>query len=98
MTSGRPSPPTERMARSTSSSPNRCVVTSSSGKRFDAEQDRNGTGAGGAIERNIDALAAGDSRDARERVFLLHIDDVIGAEFLRDVHARSVLGRAGDDN
>src|SRR5262249_23578743 len=36
ITSGTPSPPTERMARSTSFSPNRWVVTSSSGKRLDA--------------------------------------------------------------
>ncbi len=36
ITSGRPSPPTERMARSTSFNPKRWVVTSSSGKRFEA--------------------------------------------------------------
>ena len=36
ITSGTPSLPTERMARSTSFKPNLCVVISSSGKRFDA--------------------------------------------------------------
>src|SRR5437762_3065025 len=36
ITSGTPSPPTDLMARSTSFNPNRCVVTSSSGKRFEA--------------------------------------------------------------
>ena len=36
ITSGTPSLPTERMARSTSFKPNRCVVISSSGKRFEA--------------------------------------------------------------
>ena len=36
ITSGTPSLPTERMARSTSFNPNLCVVISSSGKRFDA--------------------------------------------------------------
>ncbi len=36
ITSGTPSSPTERMARSTSLSPKRWVVTSSSGKRFEA--------------------------------------------------------------
>ena len=36
ITSATPSPPTERMARSTSSSPKRWVVISSSGKRLEA--------------------------------------------------------------
>ncbi len=36
ITSGTPSPPTDLMARSTSLSPKRWVVTSSSGKRFEA--------------------------------------------------------------
>src|SRR5581483_10567330 len=36
ITSGTPFPPTERIARSTSLSPKRCVVTFSSGKRRDA--------------------------------------------------------------
>src|SRR5437660_4681473 len=36
ITSGTPSPPTERMARSTSSSPKRWVVIRSSGKRLEA--------------------------------------------------------------
>ena len=56
-------------------------------ERLDAEQDRDGAGAGGAVERDVDALAAGDLHDARERVFLLHVDDVIGAELLGDLHA-----------
>jgi hypothetical protein len=43
-------------------------------ERFDAEQNRNRPGAGGAIERHVDALAAGDLHDARERVLLLDVD------------------------
>src|SRR5436190_14271522 len=53
-------------------------------ERLDAEQDRNGTGAGGAVERHVNALAAGDLHDAGERVFLGHVDDVIGTELLGD--------------
>src|SRR5687767_10480153 len=44
---------------------------------FHAEEDRKGAGAGGAVEHHVDALAAGDFLDARQRVFLLYVDDVI---------------------
>src|SRR5262245_16821796 len=65
-------------------------------ERFDAEQNRNRPGAGGAIERHVDALAARDLHDARERIFLLDVDGEVGAELPRDLHAHAVLGGAGD--
>ena len=67
-------------------------------ERLDGEQHRNRSGTGGAVERDVDALAAGDFHDALQRVFLLHVDDVVGAELFGDVHTRFVLGRAGDDD
>src|SRR5581483_4694328 len=67
-------------------------------QRLDAEQDRDGAGAGGAIERDVDAFAVGDFLNARQRVFLLHVDDVIRAELFGDFQARAVLRRAGDDD
>src|SRR6516162_11423203 len=67
-------------------------------ERFDAEQDRNGSGAGGAIERHVHALAGGDLRDAPERILVLDVDGEVGAELSRDLHARAVFGRAGDDD
>src|SRR5262249_15450273 len=67
-------------------------------ERFDAEQNRNRPGAGGAIERHVDALAARDLHDARERIFLLDVDGEVGAELPRDLHAHAVLGGAGDDD
>ena len=60
-------------------------------ERLDAEQDRDRAGAGGAVERHVDALAAGDLHDARERVLLADVDDVVGAELLRHLHAAPVL-------
>src|SRR5437588_6091671 len=65
---------------------------------FDAEEDRNGAGAGGAVERHVDAFAASDFHDARERIFLLHVDHVLGAQFFGDLHPRAVLRRSGDDD
>src|SRR5262249_28450796 len=67
-------------------------------ERLDAEQDRNRSGAGGAIERDIDALAAGDLHDALERILLVDVDHVVGAELLGDLKAGAVLRRAGDDD
>src|ERR1044071_1478 len=67
-------------------------------ERLDAKQDRDGAGAGGAVERHVDALAAGDFHDAGERVFLVHVDDMVGAEFLGDLEPRLVLRCAGDDD
>src|SRR5262249_10521127 len=67
-------------------------------ERFQAEQDRDGSGAGGAVERHVHALAGGDLHDARERILVLDVDDEVGAELFRDRHARAVFGRAGDDD
>src|SRR5216117_624394 len=63
-----------------------------------AEQDREGPGARGAVERDVHAAAPGDLLDARERILLLHVDHVIGAQFFRDLHPRGVLGGARDDD
>jgi hypothetical protein len=38
---------------------------------------------------------AGDLHYAGESIFLLHVDYVVGAQFLRDLQARSVFGSAG---
>src|SRR5215470_12134778 len=67
-------------------------------ERLHAEQDGDGAGAGGAVERDVDALAAGDLHDARQRVLLLHVDHVVGAELLGDLEPGAVLGGAGDDD
>src|SRR6516162_2931668 len=64
-------------------------------ERFHAEQDRDGSGAGGAVERHVHALAGGDLHDACERILLLDVDGEVGAEFSGDRHARAVFGRAG---
>src|SRR5437588_1845004 len=66
--------------------------------RLDTEEDRDGARAGRAIEHHIDALAAGDLLYARERIFLVHVDRVIGAELLRYREPRAILRRAGDDD
>src|SRR6266436_4206656 len=67
-------------------------------QRFHAEQDREGPGARGAVERDVDAFASRDLLDAREGVLLLHVDHVVGAQFFRDLHPRGVLGGARDDD
>src|SRR5262252_7838642 len=67
-------------------------------ERFHAEQDRDGSGASGAVERHVHALAGGDLHDARERVLLLDVDSEVGAELARDRHAGAVFGRSGDDD
>src|SRR5215218_6447614 len=67
-------------------------------ERLHAEQYRDGPGARGTVESHIHALAAGDLHDARQRILLLDVDHVVGAELLRDLHPCTVLGRAGDDD
>src|SRR5262245_44413089 len=67
-------------------------------ERFHPEQDRDGARAGGAVERDVDALASGDLHDARERILLLDVDGEIGAERLGHLHAAAILGRASDDD
>src|SRR5215472_11510589 len=67
-------------------------------ERFHAEQDRDGSGASGAVERHVHALAGGDLHDARERILLLDVDREVGAELFRDRHAGAVFGRSGDDD
>ena len=64
----------------------------------DPEQYGQRAGTGGAVERYIHAAAAGNCDDAGERVFLAHVNHVIGAQFFRDLQARAVFGRAGDDD
>src|SRR5436305_221291 len=49
-------------------------------ERLNAKQDRDRPGTGGAIERHVDALAASDLHDAREWVFLLHVDYIVRAK------------------
>src|SRR5579871_3215085 len=51
-------------------------------ERFHTEKNRNGARAGGAVEDDVHALAAGDLLDARQRVFLVHVDRKVGAELL----------------
>src|SRR5438552_11640103 len=63
-----------------------------------AEQDGEGPRARGAIERDVHAAAGGDLLDACERILLLHVDYVVGAQFFRDPHPRGVLGGARDDD
>src|SRR6516165_8276411 len=60
-------------------------------ERLDAEQHRNRAGAGGAVERDIDAFAAGDRHDTGQRILFVDVDDVIGSELLSDVKPRFVL-------
>src|SRR6516162_924607 len=67
-------------------------------ERLDAEQHRNGAGAGGAVERDVDAFAAGNRHDAGERILPVDVDDVIGAKLLGDVKPRFVLRGTGDDD
>ena len=67
-------------------------------QRLDREQHRDRARARRAVERNIDALAAGDLHDARERVLVVDVDDVVGAELLGDLEPRAVLVGAGDDD
>ena len=67
-------------------------------QRFYAEQDRESPGTRGTVERNVHAAAGGDLLDACERVFFLHVDHVVGAEFLGDFQPRGVLGGACDDD
>src|SRR4029077_6250374 len=67
-------------------------------ERFHAEQDRNGSGAGGAVERHVHAFAGGDLHDAGERILVLDVDGEVGAELFRALQARAVFGRAGDDD
>jgi hypothetical protein len=38
-------------------------------ERFDAEENRYGAGTGGAVERDVDAFAAGDLADTGQRIF-----------------------------
>src|SRR5207245_7303890 len=66
--------------------------------RLDAEEDRDRARARGAIEHHVDAFAAGDLLDARERVFGIDVDDMIRAQLARDLQARAVFLRAGDDD
>src|SRR2546428_2464285 len=56
-------------------------------ERFHAEQDRDGSGASGAVERHVHALTGGDLHDACERILLLDVDREVGAELARDRHA-----------
>src|SRR6266540_536069 len=56
-------------------------------ERFHAEQDRDGSGASGAVERHVHALTGGDLHDAGERILLLDVDREVGAELARDRHA-----------
>src|SRR5688572_28780910 len=67
-------------------------------QRIETEQDRRRPRPCRAVERDIDALAAGDLHDAAERIFLLHIDHVVCAEELGDLQPGRVLGGAGDDD
>src|SRR6266849_3108380 len=54
-------------------------------ERLDAEQHRNRAGAGGAVEHDVDALAASDLHDAGEWIFSLDIDDMVSAELPGDL-------------
>src|SRR5262245_15704493 len=67
-------------------------------ERFHAEQNRDGPSAGCAIERHVHALAAGDFHEARERILLLDVDDEVGAQLSRDLHAGAVFRCTGNDN
>ena len=66
--------------------------------RLDAEQDRDGPRARGAIEHHVDTLVAGDLHDAGERIFLVHVDHMVGAKELRDFEPGAVLRRSRDDD
>src|SRR6188472_1597412 len=63
-------------------------------ERLHAEQYRDGPCARGTVESHVHALAAGDLHDARQRILLLDVDHVVGAEFLGDLHPCAVFGRA----
>src|SRR5439155_23863971 len=67
-------------------------------ERFHSEQNRNGPGAGRAIERHVHPFAAGDLYYARERILLLDADGEVRTELSRNFHAAPVLARSGDDD
>src|SRR5436190_4360744 len=48
-------------------------------ERFDSKQYRNGTRTGGTIECHVNALTAGNFHDARQRILVVDVNDVIGA-------------------
>src|ERR1051326_7079182 len=63
----------------------------------DAEQHGRRTGARRAVDGDVDAFRY-DLTDSRRRVFLLHVDGVVGAESLGDFQALGIFAGAGDDD
>ena len=59
-------------------------------ERLDPEEHRRSARARGAVEDDVDALAAGELEDAVERVLLLDVDRVVGAERPRKLEARRI--------
>ena len=67
-------------------------------ERAQAGEERLLPGAGGAVDRDVDALAGGDFLDFFEHVGLLDVDDDVGAELLRDLETPRVFRGAADDD
>ncbi len=49
---------------------------------FDGQQSRGGSATHGAIYGHVDTSPTGDFHDALQRVFIVHVDDIVGSHGL----------------
>ena len=52
----------------------------------------------GQVEHHVHPVAAGQLADPRDRVLLVHVDHVVGAELARQLELLRVAGQAGGDD
>ena len=67
-------------------------------ERFNAQHHCKSAGARSAVQRHINALARRDFQDARQRVFGVDVDDVIGPQLQGHFEPLGVFAGAGDDD